>query len=160
MTILELTEIAKKKGFNLGGNPLRTIRYYIHTGLLKRPMVKQIGKKRVSVFEPAHLSTLGLIDYYKKRGLSLQEIKNKISEQLYWSDEVLKFIAGYKDEFPESAFLKNEPIKRGELAFFLSKYMEEIKCGSIDKNLINQAFLDKDGNITDFPLENEGLFSE
>ncbi|MCL6448111.1 MAG: MerR family transcriptional regulator [Armatimonadetes bacterium] len=153
MTIFEFAEEAKKRGFNLGSNPVRTIRYYIHTGLLKRPVVKQIGKKRVSSFDAAHLSTLELIDYYKKRGLSLKEIKNKISEQLYWSDEALKFIARYKDEFPESAFLKNEPIKREELAFFLSKYLEGIKRGSIDENLINQAFLDKDGNIADFPLK-------
>lgn len=128
-TIIELADEAIKQNISLGSNPIRTIRYYVSIGLLKKPQIAQDGKKRISYFNEEQLLKLKVIDFYKKQGLTLEEIKNKLSEKLYWSDEGVNYLKKFSDEVPENTFIKGKPITNAEMAFFLVKIQR--RCNNI-----------------------------
>jgi DNA-binding transcriptional MerR regulator len=154
-TIIELAEEVKKRSLDLGKNPIRTIRYYISEGLLKKPKIIQSGKKRVSCFGEEHLYGLYHIDFYKKKGMTLQEIKNKMSEKIYWSDKVLQYIEKYRNDIPETNFFKGKPITNEEVAFLFSKLMDNVKEGKhegIDIEFFKTMICDDKGDIVQLPL--------
>lgn len=152
MDINELANEAIKRKINLGTNPVRTIRYYINIGTLQRPEIIQSGKRRSSEYNIDHLVRLNFINYYKNKGLSLQEIKNKVDEKLFWSDFSLNIIEEYRDEIPPDAFKKDKPATRAELAFFLSKKLLSEK-ESLSLEELKKVLIDKDGNYADIPFE-------
>lgn len=152
MDINELANEAIKRRINLGTNPVRTIRYYINIGILQRPEIIQSGKRRSSEYNIDHLVRLNFINYYKYKGLSLQEIKNKVDEKLFWSDFSLNIIEEYRDEIPPDAFKKDKPATREELAFFLSKKLLSEK-ESLSLEDLKKVLIDKDGNYADIPFE-------
>lgn len=155
-TISELADEARKQGIDLGLNPIRTIRYYVSIKLLKKPEIKQEGKKRISYFNKEHLFELKFINFHKKSNLTLQEIKDKLRENMYWSDSALNFIEKYRSEIPDDLFIKNKKITRLEVAFFFSKIMDHFErdkdIGKIVEIMLN-AFVDKNGN----PLEDVSM---
>lgn len=147
-TITELIDEIKKQEIDLGTNPIRTIRYYIAMDLLPKPEIKQEGKKRISCYNQEHLIKLKLINFHKKQNLSLNEIKEKINEHLYWSDYALRFIEQFEDEIPDNVFKKNKTVTRYETAFFLSKLLDFAKQSrDYDKTveILLKAFVDKNG---------------
>ena len=121
MNIDEFVHIAQNQGVELGKNPARTIRYYIDLGILRRPKIEQKGKVRRAVYTEEHLVQLMLISELKNEGRSLKEIKKRINESLYWSDEGLEFIAPFikaKRFHPMSSERENQLQKLKYYHFF------------------------------------------
>jgi DNA-binding transcriptional MerR regulator len=147
MTTQELAEEAAARGFSLGKNPVRTIRYYTSIGLLRRPDVQSVGKARRSRYTSDHLAALAMIDWYKARGHSLSEIKGLLGQPLYWSEAALDFMRPIIEakSFPQSAFRQGVPVTREGMAVFLVEAMEAMSEGHITWDLLESAFLDRDG---------------
>ncbi len=147
MNIDEFVHIAQNQGVELGKNPARTIRYYIDLGILRRPKIEQKGKVRRAVYTEEHLVQLMLISELKNEGRSLKEIKKRINESLYWSDEGLEFIAPFikAKKIPSDEFRKGKPITKVEiLSFFL--YLKELsEKGEANLDITKKAFVDKNG---------------
>lgn len=150
MNITELANEAIKRKIKLGNNPVRTIRYYTSIGILNRPEIIYCGKRRLAEYSNDHLFRLRLINYYKNKGFSLQEIKNKMDEALFWSDFSLNIIEEYRNEIPPDSFKKDKPATRAELAFFLCKILDKKIHLSLKE--FQKVLVDKDGNIADIPF--------
>lgn len=145
LDIVELANEADKNGIALGKNPTRTIRYYISIGLLQKPSIEQSGKKRISYFHVEHLYKLKLIDFYKKKGLSLREIGELLKNKIYWTKQGLAFIEQYRNEIPEDSFLADKPITNGEFAFFYNKFINKVKSGEMDFKFLFEVFANEKG---------------
>jgi DNA-binding transcriptional MerR regulator len=58
----------------LGGVTRRTVRYYVHEGLLQPPL----GVGRGRHYGPEHLARLQAVKAFQEQGLSLDEIRRKL----------------------------------------------------------------------------------
>lgn len=120
LTAAGLAELAIASGVSLGTSPVRTIHYYKQMGLLC-PEVIQEGSVRRAYYSSDDLARLRYIHQKKRQGLTLQQIKDSLLSPLYLSQAGREYVAEFKSEYPESAFLEGAPMTRGEMAFLLSK---------------------------------------
>lgn len=151
MDIIKITKEAEKKGIDLGSNPIRTIRYYISFGLLEKPQLEQVGKKRFLMFRNEHLMQLETINQLKKQGMSLKDIKEKINDMVFWSDYALNLIDEYREEIPEGSFRKGKPIIRQEMAFFISRFFMDDSKERLNTKSFKELIVDKFGQSIEFP---------
>ena len=152
MDIKDFVSRANNSNIDLGSNPVRTIRYYISIGILQKPEIVQIGKKRKSYFNDEHFSQLRIINHYKKQGLSLQEIKDRINGTIFWSDEALRLIEKYRNEIPADVFKKYKPVTREEMAFFISRFFLNENDSNLNIKDYSIYFVDKDGKPLGIPF--------
>jgi DNA-binding transcriptional MerR regulator len=147
LNIDELVHRAQGRGVELGKSPKRTVRYYIDLGILHRPEIEQRGKVRRNIYSEKHLVQLRLISELKKEGHSLAEIKEIINESLYWSDEGLEFMVPFikANNIPPDEFRKGKPITKAEILVFLWNLKELKEKGEANLDIINKAFVDKNG---------------
>ncbi|AGL02306.1 MerR family transcriptional regulator [Desulfoscipio gibsoniae] len=159
-SIFELADEAQKHQINLGTSPVRTIRYYINKEILDKPNIVQMGKKRVSQFDDEHLYKLKIVDYYKKQGLTLEEIRKTLEEHIFWSDFGLEHIKNFmSDIYNPNLYSKTKPITREALAYFLLKL---IKNKDLDKDevikILRKSVVDANGkSAAEIPLLDGGL---
>jgi len=152
MDIIKFAEEIKKNNIDLGTNPIRTIRYYINMGILQKSQITQLGKKRISDFNEDHIIQLKIVNDLKKQGLSLDEIKDKMNQMIYWSDLALNIIEKYRKEIPDDAFQKNKPITREEMAFFLDRFILGDDTLKISIDDMKEYIVDKNGRPIEIPF--------
>ncbi len=162
MTILQLAEHAKQKNIDLGKNPVRTIRYYISIGILDKPELIQMGKRKVAVFNHNHFIKLQIIYFLKKQGRKLKEIKGILNANMYWSDFALKLIKEeMQDIYHPELYVKGKPITREEIAYFLVKLLKSKEIGKDAKGkfeILKKSFVDEnDELLPELPLFDGGL---
>lgn len=147
LTLNDLLVAIKEKGLDLGANPARTLRYYISRGLLSSPEIRYNGKTKQAIYSQDHLSTLQLICEYKIKGYKLDEIKEKIQEPIYLTDQALEFLNDTikENNYPHEAFRKDKPLTRAEMAVIIYHLYQAIINGKVKWNLLNEFFVDGSG---------------
>lgn len=83
MTIEEIIKESKKRGINLGEDPVKTIRFYTRLGFIPKPIRKRRkddkGKSTKLYYPEFTLDKLAEIKALKSRGLSLDEIRDSFA---------------------------------------------------------------------------------
>ena len=126
LAVSDFARQALKQGVFLGRNPERTLKYYNSIGLLK-PYVVRNGPIRRALYSIDQLIVLKYIDTQKKRGRSLDEIKQDLHQKVLLSQKGLEFIGRFKGRYPDTAFQPGAPVTRAEFAFLMARASEE--CG-------------------------------
>ena len=147
LKIQELAREATSRGINLGKNPVRTIRYYTHIGLLNRPDIERVGSANVAEYSDEYLSILDVIERYKQQGYSLAEIRDLLQQLMYWSQRAVDFMKPIIEAkgYPKDAFCTDVPITRESLAVFLDCTADALMEGTIAKDFFDSSFVDRDG---------------
>ena len=159
-SIFELADEANKLQIDLGTNPVRTIRYYVSLGVLDKPRIIQTGKKRLSQFNEEHLFKLKIVDYYKKQGLTLEEIKKILNKHIFWSDFGLRYIKEHMaDIYHPDLYNKTKPVTRETIAYFILKLMQNKELdGNIRHKITQKSIVDANGKpAVEIPLLDGGL---
>ncbi len=151
MNLNEIVNKASNMEIDLGKNPARTIRFYMSKGLLESPNIIYKGKIKQADYSVNHLTRLQLINIYKKKGFTLDKIKNIMNGSIYLSNKGLEFIKTLRKKYdiPNNAFQKGKPITKRESAYILYNYVEMKKY---NKNLsysindfVKEVFIDDNG---------------
>lgn len=83
MTIEEIIKESKKRGINLGEDPVKTIRFYTRLGFIPKPIRKRRKDdkgKSIKLYYPEFtLDKLAEIKALKSKGLSLDEIRDSFA---------------------------------------------------------------------------------
>ena len=94
-----MTDLCSTKNFTLDelcsltGTSKRTVRFYIQTGLVNRP----IGQKKAAHYKEVHLEQLLFINKWQKSGLSLERIGELLKQQEETEDFLPRKKSGHID---------------------------------------------------------------
>ena len=104
---------------------------------------------------------LKFIDDAKKKGVSLDGIRQNLQQKVLLSQEGRDYILRFKASYPETAFRPGAPLTRAEFAFMLAQASKERGRGKRLFEFIKDFIIDPSGvsAFEGFDLEVEGIFA-